>query len=142
MRACLLAMPLILLATYAAAQDRAGQRPALQDCSVVQSEGLGPDEASIGLALTGDGPDRHVVAAQPRAGQAPAPEVVMQAMRQGVSYGAALAPPAGQAEPEAAFTLATVEQAGTVLLETWRWRATTPGSPPPRYAWARLRCGP
>ncbi len=142
MRACLAAMPFILIAAGGAAQDQAGQRPALQDCSVLQSEGLGAGVASIGLALTGDGPDRHVAAAQPRGGGSPAPDVAMRAVRAGVSYGAALAPPEGAREPEAAFTLATVEQAGTVLLETWRWRATSPASPPPAYTWARLRCGP
>jgi hypothetical protein len=128
----------LLAATGAAAQDSASRRPALQDCSVVEAAGTGGGEVtSIGLAFSGDGPDRHVVAAAPRASQAPAPETEMRSVRPGVSTGATLT---GQ-PAEASFTMATVEAAGTVLLETWRWRASGAGQAP-GYVWSRLRCGP
>jgi hypothetical protein len=125
-----LLLPLLLLPAIAAAQDEAARRPALQDCAVLEREG--PDgPASIGLALTGDGPERHVVAAQPRGTPTPVPALDLRPLRPGISYGATLA------GGEASFTLATLEPAGTVLLETWRWRDS-----PPAHAWARLRCGP
>jgi hypothetical protein len=134
---------LLLATTPAVAQPAAQPRASLQDCSVVASEGLGGREAasSIGLAFSGDGPERHVVAAAPRAAQAPAPEAELRPIRPGVSYGATLSQPPGDAQ-EAAFTMATIEEAGTVLLETWRWRAMGAATAPPAYAWSRLRCGP
>ncbi|WP_207538062.1 hypothetical protein [Sabulicella rubraurantiaca] len=144
-RRLLLALSMVpLLAAGAAAQDRAAQQPALTDCSVVQSDGLrAPAEAaSIGLAFLGDGAERHVVAVQPRTGQAPAPRTTLRAARPGVSYGAALEAAApGQPASETAFTLVTLEQTGMVLVETWRWRAAQSGELSPAYSWARLRCG-
>ncbi|MCW8086879.1 hypothetical protein [Sabulicella glaciei] len=144
-RRLLLALSTVpLLAAGAAAQDRAAQQPALTDCSVVQSDGLrAPAEAaSIGLAFLGDGPERHVVAAQPRTGQAPAPRTSFRAARPGVSYGAGLeAPSEAEPGPQTAFTLVTLEQTGMVLLETWRWRTAQSGELSPAYSWARLRCG-
>lgn len=145
-RPCLLALALVpLLGAGAAAQDAAAQQPALTDCSVVQSDGLeAPAEAAaIGLAFLGDGAERHVVASQPRTGQAPAPRTSLRAARPGVSYGAAMEPAAsGGGSPGAAFTLVTLEPTGMVLLETWRWRAAPSGDASPSYSWTRLRCGP
>ena len=135
---------LVVVASSAGAQPQ--QRPPLQDCSIAASEGLsGPEEASsVGLAFAGDGPERHVTMAAPRTARGPAPAAELRPVRRGVSYGAALAPAAGAAGGawEAAFTMATVEEAGTVLLETWRWGATGATAAPPTYAWSRLRCGP
>lgn len=131
----------VVLATAAGAE---AQQPALQDCGVVASEGLpGPDDAnSVGLAFAGEGPERHVVAARPRSARGAAPATELAPVRRGVSYGAALAPGPGGGGWEAAFTMATVEEVGTVLLETWRWGPTGPTGSPPAYAWTRLRCGP
>jgi hypothetical protein len=134
------AIPLVLVQ---AADVEAQQRPALQDCGVVASEGLpGHNDANtVGLAFVGDGPDRHVALARPRSARGAAPATELAPIRRGVSYGAALAPDAGS-EWEASFAMATLEEAGTVLLETWRWGPTGPTGRPPTYAWSRLRCGP
>lgn len=40
----------------------------------------------------------------------------------------------------AVFNMATVEQAGTVLIETWIRESTAPAETPPRHNWYRLRC--
>jgi hypothetical protein len=120
------------------------QSRALQDCSIVASEGLpGSEETSaVGLVFAGEGPESHVVAAAPRSASGPAPATELRSVRRGVSYGATLAPTASGGGWEAAFTMASVEETGTVLLETWRWGATGPTGIPPAYAWSRLRCGP
>ncbi len=138
-----LAAALLPLALPALARPASQGRAALQDCSVVASEGLGAGEAasSIGLAFAGERAGRHVVAAAPRSVSAPAPETELHCLRPGVSYGAALTRPEDGGQ-EAAFTLVTVEPGGTVLLETWRWRAAGGGASPPASAWSRLRCGP
>ena len=98
--------------------------------------------ASVGLGFAGDGADRHVSAAQPRsaAGQSPTTRTTLAPVRPGVSYGATLEDAPG-GNSQASFTMATVEQAGTVLLETWSWGPTGPAGRPPEYRWARLRCG-
>lgn len=133
---------LAFLLLAAPAQAQAPAQAALQDCSVAESEGLraGEETSAIGLAFSGDGPERHVIATVPRAAAGPAPRTELRPARQGMSYGTALTQEGGAGQ--AAFTLATVEPAGTVLLETWRWRAAATGSAAPDYAWARLRCGP
>jgi hypothetical protein len=135
------AIPLVLATAAGAAAQQ--PRPALQDCGVVASEGLPGliDANAVGLVFAGEGLDRHVTTARPRSAQGAAPTTELAPVRRGVSYGATLAPgPSGEWLAE--FTLATVEEAGTVLLETWRWGPTGPTGRPPAYAWSRLRCGP
>ncbi|HYF08055.1 MAG TPA: hypothetical protein VD970_10565 [Acetobacteraceae bacterium] len=126
----------------------AGAQPApqasLQDCSPVEAAGTAGrmEVAAVGLAFAGEGNERHVAAAQPRsaAGQSPTTRTTLAPVRPGVSFGATLeAMPGGS--HQASFTMATVEQAGTVLLETWSWGPTGPQGHPPEYRWARVRCG-
>jgi hypothetical protein len=140
-RLVVLVCPCLVAAGALRAQE---QLPALQDCSIVASEGLPGAEAAstVGLSFAGDGPERHVVAAAPRSARGPAPATTLRSIRRGVSYGASLAQAAGGGAWEAAFTMAHVEESGTILLETWRWGATGPTGNPPSYAWSRLRCGP
>ena len=40
----------------------------------------------------------------------------------------------------AVFNLVTVEQTGTVLMETWIRESNAPAEAPPRHNWYRLRC--
>ena len=40
----------------------------------------------------------------------------------------------------AVFNLVTVEQQGTVVMETWIRESTAPADAPPRHNWYRLRC--
>lgn len=139
------ALPLLLLlGAVPALGQPTTTLPTLQDCSPVEAAGTqGRMElASAGLGFAGDGPDRHVVAAQPRAaaGQSPSARTTMAPVRPGVSYGATLDTAPGGAN-QASFTLATVEPTGTVLLESWSWGPTGPTGRPPEYRWARLRCG-
>jgi hypothetical protein len=122
----------------------------VQDCSVVESEGPpgGAAPNAFGLIFAGETENRRVSAIVARAGTGPIQSVDLRPLRRaGVSYGTALSTDAagGGAPSEAAFTLATVEAAGTVLLEVWRWWGSSAGPAvrqPPVYAWARLRCGP
>lgn len=130
---------LMLLAAPALSQPAS-----LQDCSPVEAAGTAGrmEVAAVGLGFAGDGMERHVSAAQPRAaaGQSPTTRTTLAPVRPGVSYGATLnATPGGNSQ--ASFTMATLEQAGTVLLETWSWGPTGASGRPPEYRWARLRCG-
>lgn len=40
----------------------------------------------------------------------------------------------------AVFNMVTVEQGGTVLIETWIRESSSPADTPPRHNWYRLRC--
>ncbi len=78
----------------------------------------------FGLAFPGEAANRRVSAVVARAGAGPIQSLEWRPIgRAGVSYGTALSTDtaAGGATSEAPFALATVESAGTVLLEVWRW---------------------
>jgi hypothetical protein len=119
------------------------------DCAAAQSEGLPGTSTpnAFGLTFAGEAENRRVSAIVARAGAGPIRSVDLRPLRRaGVSYGTALSTDsaASGAALEAAFTLATVEPAGTVLLEAWWWWGSRErqGVRQPPYAWVRLRCGP
>jgi hypothetical protein len=113
----------------------------------VESEGL-PGTAApnvFGLAFPGEAANRRVSAVVARAGAGPIQSLEWRPIgRAGVSYGTALSTDtaAGGATSEAPFALATVESAGTVLLEVWRWWGGAAADRPGASGGGRLRPTP